>query len=140
LEVEMQTIYLVPHSHYDVAWALTKEDYLEINEGILQQAVELMKRYEEYKFCWEQIFPLKVLEGQNPKLWREIKEMIQNGKMEMVDGQYLMADTMLPSGEVLIREIFLGKRYCTEKFGVDVPQEVLYRKIWRGCSRCLVCG
>lgn len=117
----MQTIYLVPHSHYDVAWALTKEDYLEINEGILQQAVELMKRYEEYKFCWEQIFPLKVLEGQNPKLWREIKEMIQKGKMEMVDGQYLMADTMLPSGEVLIREIFLGKRYCREKFGVDVP-------------------
>jgi len=117
----MQTIYLIPHSHYDVAWALTKEDYLEINEGILQQAVELMKKYEEYKFCWEQIFPLKVLEGQNPKLWREIKEMIQKGKMEIVDGQYLMADTMLPSGEVLIREIFLGKRYCREKFGVDVP-------------------
>jgi len=91
----MQTIYLIPHSHYDVAWALTKEDYLEINEGILQQAVELMKKYEEYKFCWEQIFPLKVLEGQNPKLWREIKEMIQKGKMEIVDGQYLMADTML---------------------------------------------
>ena len=117
----MQTIYLVPHTHYDVAWAFTKEDYLEINEGILQQAVELMKKYEEYKFCWEQIFPLKVLEGRNPKLWREIREMIQKGKMEIVDGQYLMADTMLPCGEALIREIFLGKRYCRKKFGVDVP-------------------
>ena len=117
----MQTIYLVPHSHYDVAWAFTKEDYLEINENILQQAVELMKKYEEYKFSWEQIFPLKVLEEGNPKLWSDIKEMIQKGKLEIIDGQYLMPDTMLPAGEVLVREIFFGKRYCKEKFGIDVP-------------------
>ncbi len=117
----MQMIYLVPHSHYDVAWAFTKEDYLEINENILQQAVELMKKYKEYKFSWEQIFPLKVLEERNPELWSDIKQMIQKGKMEIVDGQYLMPDTMLPTGEVLIREIFFGKKYCKEKFGVDVP-------------------
>ena len=117
----MQTIYLVPHSHYDVAWAFTKEDYFEINENILQQAIELMKKYGEYKFSWEQIFPLKVLEERNPKLWSEIREMIQEGRFEIVDGQYLMPDTMLPTGEVLIREIFFGKRYCKEKFGVDVP-------------------
>ena len=117
----MKTIYLVPHSHYDVAWAFTKEDYFKINEGILQRAIELMKKYGEYKFSWEQIFPLEVLEERNPKLWSEIKEMIQKGRFEIVDGQYLMPDTMLPAGEVLIREIFFGKRYCKKKFGIDVP-------------------
>ncbi len=117
----MQTIYLVPHSHYDVAWAFTKEDYLEINETILQQAVELMKKHEEYRFSWEQIFPLKALEERNPKLWADIKQMIQQGKLEIIDGQYLMPDSMLPAGEVLVREILFGKKYCKEKFGVDVP-------------------
>lgn len=117
----MQTIYLAPLSHYDVAWAFTKEDYLDINEGILQSAVEFMKKYEEYKFSWEQVFPLEVLEHRNPGLWAEVKEMIQKGKMEIIDGQYLMPDTMLPAGEVLVREILFGKRYCKEKFGVDVP-------------------
>ena len=117
----MHTIYLVPHSHYDVAWAFTREDYLQINEEILQKAVELLKKYPEYKFSWEQIFPLKVLEERNPRLWSEIKEMTQEGRLEIVDGQYLMPDTMLPCGEVLIREIMVGKRYCKEKFGVDVP-------------------
>ena len=117
----MQTIYLVPHSHYDVAWAFTKEDYFEINQDILQQAVELMKKHEEYKFSWEQTFPLEALEERNPKLWSDLKEMIQKGKLEIVDGQYLMPDTMLPTGEVLVREIFFGKRYCKEKFGIDVP-------------------
>ena len=117
----MQTIYLVPHSHYDVAWALTKEDYLELNENILKKAIELIKKSDNYKFSWEQIFPLKVMEERNPKLWSDIKEMIQKGRFEIVDGQYLMPDTMLPTGEVLIKEILFGKRYCKEKFGVDVP-------------------
>lgn len=117
----MQTIYLVPHSHYDVAWAFTKEDYLEINENILKKAIKLMKESDDYKFSWEQIFPLKVLEERNPKLWSEIKEMIHKGRLEIIDGQYLMPDTMLPTGEVLIREIVFGKKYCKERFGVDVP-------------------
>ena len=117
----MQVIYLVPHSHYDVAWAFTREDYLEVNQDILEQAVELAEKHEEYKFSWEQIYPLKVFEERNPRLWHRIREMIRRGKLEIVDGQYLMADTMLPTGEVLVREILFGKRYCREKFGVDVP-------------------
>jgi len=117
----MQKIYLIPHTHYDVAWAFTKEDYLDLNETILKKAVGLMKKSDEYKFIWEQIFPLKMIEERNPKLWSEIKEMVHKGRLEIVDGQYLMADTMLPAGEVLIREIFFGKRYCKEKFGIDVP-------------------
>lgn len=34
----MQTIYLGPHTHYDVAWAFTKEEYLMINEAILEES------------------------------------------------------------------------------------------------------
>jgi len=117
----MQKIYLVPHTHYDVAWAFTKEDYLDLNETIIKKAITLMKKGDGYRFIWEQIYPLQMIEKRNPKLWADIKDMIHKGRMEIVDGQYLMADTMLPAGEVLIREIALGKRYCREKFGVDVP-------------------
>jgi len=116
----MQTVYLVPHTHYDVAWAFSKEDYLQINEGILEEALKLMKT-SSFKFSIEQTFLLESLEERNPKLWQGLKKMIKKGKLEIVDGQYLMPDTMLPSGEVLVREILFGKRYCKEKFGIDVP-------------------
>ena len=116
----MPTAYLVPHTHYDVAWAFSKEEYLKINETILEQALELMKA-PEFKFCLEQAFLLKEMEKRNPALFKGIKKMIKAGRLEIVDGQYLMADTMLPNGEVLIRDILVGKRYCKEKLGVDVP-------------------
>ena len=116
----MQTIYLVPHTHYDAAWAFTKEEYLQINETILEEAARLMET-SEFKFCVEQTFLLNQISKRNHNLFQRLKKMIKAGKLEIVDGQYLMADTMLPCGEVLVRNILLGKRYCKEKFGVDVP-------------------
>ncbi len=116
----MQWIYLVPHTHYDVAWAFSKEEYLKINEAILEEALRLMEA-PEFKFCVEQTFLLKELEKRNPALFKRIENKIKAGQLTIVDGQYLMADTMLPTGEVLVRDILIGKRYCKEKFGIDVP-------------------
>jgi alpha-mannosidase len=116
----MYTIYLVPHSHYDAVWAFIQDDYTYINELILSKAAELMKS-SDYKFQIEQTFLLEEMEERNPRLWSDLAEMIKKKKLEIVDGQYLMPDSMLPDGEVLIREIMVGKRYCKEKFGVDVP-------------------
>jgi len=116
----MQTIHLVPHTHYDVAWAFSKAEYLKINDTILQEVMKLMEG-PEFRFCLEQTFLLEVIEERNPELWLGLKEMIKKGRLEIVDGQYLMPDTMLPTGEVLVREILFGKKYCQEKFGVEVP-------------------
>ncbi len=116
----MRTIYLTPHTHYDAAWVFTKEEYLKINERIIEEAIDLMET-SEFKFCLEQTFLLNEIEKRNPSLFRRLKKMIKARKLEIVDGQYLMTDTMLPSGEVLIRNILLGKRYCQEKFGIEVP-------------------
>jgi len=116
----MPTIYLVPHTHYDVAWAFSKEEYLKINEAILEEALRLMES-PEFKFCIEQTFLLKEIEKRNPPLSKRIEKMIKAGKLEIVDGQYLMPDAMLPTGEVLVRDILVGKRYCEQKFGIEVP-------------------
>jgi len=116
----MHSIYLVPHSHYDAVWVFTKEDYLYINiEQILKQAIDMMER-SDYKFLIEQIALLEEIERRTPRLFAEIKKFIKQGKIEIADGEYLMADTMIPSGETLVRGIIFGKRFAKEKFGVDV--------------------
>jgi alpha-mannosidase len=118
---EKDTIYLVPHMHYDAIWAFTKEDYFHINMMfILKTVVELLEKV-DYRFLIEQTFLLEEMEKRYPDLFSKIAKYIREGKIEIADGEYLMADTMLPKGETLIREIMVGKRYAKEKFGVDVP-------------------
>jgi alpha-mannosidase len=120
MEREKKTIYLVPHSHYDVVWAFNKEDYYHINEIILRDAVEMIES-SDFRFLVEQTYLLEMIEERNPSLFSDIKEAIIANKIEIVDGQYVMPDPMMPIGEVLVRDILLGKRYCKEKFDVDVP-------------------
>jgi len=115
-----KTIFLTPHSHYDVVWAFNKEDYYTINETILTEAVGMIKEG-NFKFLIEQTYLLEMIEERNPGLFALIKEAVLSDKIELVDAQYIMADPMMPIGEILVREILKGKKYCREKFGKDVP-------------------
>jgi alpha-mannosidase len=115
------TIYLVPHTHYDAIWAFTKQDYFYINMLlILKEVVELIEKT-NFKFLVEQTFLLEEVERRYPELFAKITAHIKAGKIEVADGEYLMADTMLPNGETLVREILAGKQYVKDKFGLDVP-------------------
>ncbi len=118
---EKDTIYLVPHTHYDAIWVFTKENYFYINMLLILKEVVGLVEKTDYKFLIEQTFLLEEMEKRYPELFSKIAKCIKEGKIEIADGEYLMADTMLPEGETLIREILMGKRYIRAKFGVDVP-------------------
>ncbi|NIM18686.1 MAG: glycoside hydrolase [Candidatus Latescibacteria bacterium] len=116
----MKTIYLVPHAHYDVVWAMTKEDYVNIHKKLLRQALEMIHK-SDFKFIIEQTHLLEQVESDDPQLFSEIESAILDGQIEIVDGEYLMPDPMIPAEEVLVREILIGKMYCKDKFGIEVP-------------------
>ncbi|HIE41040.1 MAG TPA: glycoside hydrolase [Candidatus Aenigmarchaeota archaeon] len=119
-------IYLIPHTHYDAIWIFTKEDYFYINiDLILKKVINLLERDKNYKFLIEQTYLLEEVERRYPEFFKKIKKYVKEKKIELVDGEYLMADTMLPQGETLIREILVGKSYIKKKFGINV--EVMWQ-------------
>ncbi len=114
-------IFLCPHTHYDAVWVFTKEDYFYINiELILKKAVELIEKTDDYKFLLEQTYLLEEVERRYPEIFKKLVKYVKEGRIEIADGEYLMADLMIPQGETLIREILVGKKYIKDKFGVNV--------------------
>lgn len=123
---EKYVIHLVPHTHYDAIWVFTKEDYFYINiDMILKAVIKIMEKSKDYKFLIEQTYLLEEIERRYPRLFDKIKKYIKEGRIEVADGEYLMADTMLPQEETLIREILIGKKYLKEKFNLDI--EVMWQ-------------
>jgi len=96
-------IHLIPHTHYDAIWVFTKEDYFYINiDMILKAVIKLMEKSKDYKFLIEQTYLLEEIERRYPELFNKIKEYIKEERIEIADGEYLMADTTLPQEETLI--------------------------------------
>jgi alpha-mannosidase len=110
-------IFLIPHTHYDAIWVFTKDDYFHINiEMIMEKVVNMLEKTKEFKFIIEQRYLLEEIEKKYPRLYSKIKKYLKQGRIEIADGEYLMADTMRPTGETLIREIMFGKEYIKWKF------------------------
>lgn len=116
----MFKIFFFPHFHYDVVWKFNRKDYSYINRRILEQAVKLCQKYPNFKFGIEDVYQLIEIEKEDPNLWQALREEIKRGKIEIIDGEYLMADTYLAGGEVFARNIFYGKQYVKEKFNQEV--------------------
>ncbi|GEM_PF-1263753 len=113
-------VFFFPHFHYDIVWKFNKEDYSYVNLRLLRQAVTLCSLFPEFKFGIEDVQQLEEVEYLDPSLFEKLKKMAAKGRIEVIDGQYLMADSFLPGGEALATEILRGKRYVKEKFGQDV--------------------
>ncbi len=109
-----------PHFHYDIVWKFNRKDYSYINLRLLRQVVTLCSLFPEFRFGVEDVYQLEEIERLDPELFKKVKKEITRGRIEIVDGQYLTADSFLPGGEVLISELLRGKRYAKDKFGVDI--------------------
>lgn len=117
---ETWTLFVVPHFHFDVAWIKTHEEYLEIGLSNILDVLNLLEKEPEYRFCLDQVALIQPFWEKFPELQETLKSMVKDGKIELVCGMYSMPDANIPSGEFLVRQFLLGKRFAKEKFDVDV--------------------
>ena len=109
----------VGHTHIDVAWLWDEEQTRQKTERSFATALKLMDEYPEYKFMMSQPQLFAFLKERNPEIFAKIKEKVKEGRWEPDGSMWLEADCNLTSGESLVRQIYYGKKFFKEEFGVD---------------------
>lgn len=117
---DKKIVYFFPHFHYDVVWKFTRVDYYYINQRLLRHVVVLCSLFPEFKFGVEDAYQFMEVERKDPELFKRLLQEVERGRVIVVDGQYLMADSFLPGGEVFVRGVLRGKRYIKRRLGIDV--------------------
>ena len=113
------TVGFVGHTHIDVEWLWTRAQTKEKIQRSFCNANELMKHYPFYKFMLSQPNLYKYLKDEAPEKYEELKELIKSGRWEAEGAMWVEADCNLSSGESLIRQIYQGKKFFKDEFGVD---------------------
>ena len=109
----------IGHTHIDVAWLWSLAQSREKAQRSFSTVMRLMEKYPDYIFQSSQPQLYEFVKESDPVLYEKIKQKAAEGRWEVEGAMWLESDTNLVSGESLIRQILLGKRFMRDEFGVE---------------------
>lgn len=109
----------VGHCHIDVAWLWRLKHTREKSARSFSTVLQLMERYPEYNFFQSQPQLYAYLKQDYPEIYQKIKQKIVEKRWEASGAMWLESDCNIPSGESLVRQLLVGKRFFRDEFGID---------------------
>ncbi len=116
------TVVAVGHAHIDTAWLWPTRETVRKCARTFSNQLTLLKRYPEHHFVCSQAAQYQWMKDEYPELFERIKDEVARGSWEPVGGMWVEPDTNVPSGESLVRQLILGKRFFCEEFGIETHE------------------
>ncbi|MFZ1934965.1 MAG: glycoside hydrolase family 38 C-terminal domain-containing protein [Thermoguttaceae bacterium] len=111
---------MIPHTHWEGAVFLTREEYLDIGLPNILRALRLLKAHPNYRFTLDQACYVRPFLERYPEEVAAFRQFIKEGRLAIVCGNDVMLDVNMPGGESYVRQVLYGKGYFRKKLGVDV--------------------
>ena len=114
------TVNFIGNAHIDLAWLWPIRETIRKGARTLSTVDQLMDRYEDYVFGVSQPQLLLWMKMYYPQLFERIKQRVKEGRIEPQGGMWVEADTNLPGGESLVRQILFGTEFWKREFDAEV--------------------
>jgi alpha-mannosidase len=112
-------IHLISNAHLDPVWLWEWQEGAGEALSTFRQAAEFCETRRGYVFCHNEAVLYRWVEEHEPALFRRIRALVKAGTWHIMGGWHIQPDCNMPSGESLVRQALLGRRYFAEKFGVE---------------------
>ncbi|XP_053696668.1 lysosomal alpha-mannosidase-like [Sabethes cyaneus] len=123
----MLNLHLVPHTHDDVGWLKTVDQYYYGSKTSIQRAgvqyildsvIDALLHNPERKFIYvESAFFFKWWDEQPPQIRTAVQELVQQGRLEFVNGAWSMNDEAAAHYQSLIDQFTWGLGLLNDTFG-----------------------
>lgn len=124
-------VHLVPHTHDDVGWLKTVDQYFVGSNNsiqvaavqyILDSVISALQADQNRKFIYaEQAFFQRWWRVQSSATKRVVRKLVDSGQLEFINGGWCMHDEAATHYIDMIDQTTLGHRYIKEQFG-KVPR------------------
>ena len=115
-----QRAFVIPHTHWEGAVFKTREEYLEEDLQHILMALNLLKKYPEYRFTLDQMCYVRPFLERYPSEVSAFKRFLAEGRLQIVGGTDSMHDNNIPSGESIAHQYLLTKSYFRERLGYEI--------------------
>ena len=111
--------YAVGHAHIDSAWLWPKRETRRKVARTVSNALALMDINPRFIHAMSSAQQYAWLEEDHPDLFRRMLERVKTGNFVPVGGMWVECDSVMPTGESLVRQILVGRRYFRDHLGIE---------------------
>lgn len=115
----MKKLHLLCNAHLDPVWLWEWQEGAAEALSTFRIAADLCESCDSFVFNHNEVILYRWVEEYEPELFARIQGLVSQGRWHIMGGWVLQPDCNMPSGESLVRQILVGKRYFMEKFGVE---------------------
>jgi alpha-mannosidase len=112
----------IGHGHLDMAWLWPLRETRRKSARTYVRALNAIDRRDEYVYGTSQPQQMSWMKERHPALFERMKRAVADGRMELQGSFWVEPDTNLPSGESLVRQVLVGRRFLKEEFGLTDDQ------------------
>ncbi|XP_045902761.1 lysosomal alpha-mannosidase isoform X2 [Micropterus dolomieu] len=123
----MLNVHLVPHTHDDVGWLKTVDQYYYGDRNDIQHAgvqyildsvVDQLLKNPDRRFIYvETAFFYRWWKRQSASMQQTVKQLVNEGRLEFVNGGWCMSDEATTHYSAVIDQMTMGLRFLNDTFG-----------------------
>ena len=110
-EAKKYKVICAAHAHIDMNWMWSYAETVAITLETFRTMLNLMNEYPEFTFSQSQASVYRIVEKHDPKMLKEIKQRVKEGRWEVTASTWVETDKNMPNGESLTRHVLCTKRY-----------------------------
>lgn len=112
----------VGHGHLDMAWLWPLRETRRKAARTYVRALNAIDSREGYIYGTSQPQQMSWMSQRHPAVFDRMKRAVAAGRMELQGSFWVEPDTNLPSGESLVRQALVGRRFLKDEFGLTDDQ------------------
>jgi len=112
-------VHLIAQSHIDAVWLWRLSETKRKCARTFSTVLRLMEEFAELSFTQSQALLYEFVKENYPEIYKEIRQRVGEGRWHPIGSMWVEPDCNIPNGESLVRQIFYGKRFFRNEFGME---------------------
>ncbi len=108
----------IGHAHIDSAWLWPVRETVRKVARTSASMISLLESDEDFVYGMSSAQQYAWLKTYRPEVYALVKEAVAAGRFVPLGGMWVESDTVMPSGESLVRQFLYGQRFFEEEFGI----------------------
>ncbi len=117
-EASAHRVSAVGHAHIDSAWLWPLRETVRKVARTTSSMSTLLEEEPEFQYGMSSAQQYAWLKEHRPEVWERVKAAVADGRFLPLGGMWVESDTVMPTGESIVRQFSHGQRFFEREFGI----------------------